>query len=86
MSFLLDADWTISFLNGRANAIRLIEKLADEGLALSIITWGEICEGLLSRPDPPRHITQFEQFTTFSSFYQSLLWSLSRLYEILCFS
>ena len=63
MSFLLDADWTISFLNGRANAIRLIEKLADEGLALSIITWGEICEGLLSRPDPPRHITQFEQFT-----------------------
>ena len=48
MTYLLDADWIISFLNGRANAIKLIGDLADQGLAMSIITWGEICEGVLA--------------------------------------
>jgi len=31
--YLLDADWVISFLNGRASAIALMERLADDGTA-----------------------------------------------------
>jgi tRNA(fMet)-specific endonuclease VapC len=63
MTYLLDADWTISFLNGRAAAVELLSRLADEGFALSVITWGEIYEGLLGGPDPERHIAQFDAFT-----------------------
>jgi predicted nucleic acid-binding protein len=63
MKYLLDADWVISFLNGRANAVELITTLADDGLAISIIAWGEIYEGLLGKPDPERHIAQLTAFT-----------------------
>jgi hypothetical protein len=41
MTYLLDADWVISFLNGRVEAVQLVKSLADEDLAISIITWGE---------------------------------------------
>lgn len=41
-------DWVISFLNGRDAARELISGLANEGIAVSIITCGEIHEGLLA--------------------------------------
>jgi len=63
MRYLLDADWVISFLNGRDNAIQLVRELADEGLAVSVITYGEIYEGLLARPHPTRHISQLREFS-----------------------
>jgi hypothetical protein len=40
----------IRFLNGKDDAIQFVRELADEGLAVSIITHGEIYEGLLRRP------------------------------------
>jgi predicted nucleic acid-binding protein len=51
MTYLLDADWIISYLNGRAQAVELVERLADEGLAVSTIVAGEIYEGLLTGPE-----------------------------------
>lgn len=51
MSHLLDADWIISYLNGRPEAVELVDKLADEGLAVSTIVVGEIYEGLLRAPE-----------------------------------
>lgn len=51
MSYLLDSDWIISFLNGRPDAVRLVDEIADEGIAISVISWGEVREGLLRRPD-----------------------------------
>lgn len=63
MNYLLDADWVISFLNGKPNAVELIGKLADEGIALSDITCGEVLEGLLTRPSAQRHVAEFQAFT-----------------------
>lgn len=63
MSYLLDADWIISFLNGRAEAVALVAQLADRGLAISIIACGEIYEGLLASSASRRHIARFEAFT-----------------------
>ncbi|MBI4320686.1 MAG: type II toxin-antitoxin system VapC family toxin [Chloroflexi bacterium] len=63
MSYLLDADWVISFLNGRPNAVQLVEKLANRGLAISIITWGEVYEGLIGLPSFARHMVAFEELT-----------------------
>jgi tRNA(fMet)-specific endonuclease VapC len=64
MSYLLDADWIISYLNGRTEAVELINRLADEGLAVSTIVAGEIYEGLLSGPDADRRTTLFQVFTS----------------------
>jgi predicted nucleic acid-binding protein len=62
MSYLLDADWIISYLNGRSQAIELIERLTDEGLAVSIIVVGEIYEGLLTGPRTEERRAFFELF------------------------
>ena len=60
MKYLLDADWVISFLNGKPNAVDLVRELADEGIALSIITCGEVYEGLLSTSSSADHLVRFE--------------------------
>jgi tRNA(fMet)-specific endonuclease VapC len=62
VTYLLDADWIISFLYGRAEAVDLVSSLADEGIAVSIIAYGEICEGLLGGPSPAERRVQLEAF------------------------
>lgn len=64
MGFLLDADWVISFLNGRPNAIELVTKLADDGIAIGAITYGEIVEGLLGVERSRDRLHEFEQLTS----------------------
>lgn len=63
MSSLLDTDWLISFLNGRKDAVTLVTRLADEGVAVSVISCGEVYEGLLHDPQAARRTAQFERFT-----------------------
>jgi tRNA(fMet)-specific endonuclease VapC len=62
MTYLLDADWIISYLNGRRQAVELIEQLADDELAVSIIVVGEIYEGLLIGPRSDERRASFELF------------------------
>src|SRR5258706_5227005 len=62
MAYQLDTDWIISFLNGRPDAVEVVRKLADEGISLSVISAGEVIEGLHRTPDPVRRIRQFEDF------------------------
>jgi predicted nucleic acid-binding protein len=46
MKYLVDSDWVIDYLAGRQQAITLLSSLAIEGLAISLITFGEIYEGI----------------------------------------
>lgn len=62
MSYLIDTDWMISFFNGRASTVQLMGTLADEGVALSIITYAEIYDGLLSRPGSAARLRQLDEF------------------------
>lgn len=62
MKYLLDADWVISFLNGKREAVELVAKLAEEGIALSVIGCGEIYEGLLTRSE--HDLAQFNALVT----------------------
>jgi tRNA(fMet)-specific endonuclease VapC len=62
MSYLLDTDWVISFLNGRADAIALVAQLAPDGSALIIVTCGEVYEGLLSVATPLQQPAAFDAF------------------------
>jgi tRNA(fMet)-specific endonuclease VapC len=43
--YLLDTDWVVDILNGQENAIETALELVPQGLAISIITYGELYEG-----------------------------------------
>ncbi len=62
MTYLLDADWIISFLNGRAEAVELVERLADQRIAVSVIAYGQIYEGLLSSSSADERRAQLDEF------------------------
>ncbi len=47
MPYLIDSDWVIDFLAQESEALQLIEQLAQEGIAISIITYMEVYQGVL---------------------------------------
>ena len=51
MTYLVDTDRVASFLNGRSAETRLLTTLAPRGLAISLITYGEIYEGIYGGRD-----------------------------------
>lgn len=46
MSYLLDSDWVVDWLRGRVPALSLVQELASDALAISVITYGEAFEGI----------------------------------------
>lgn len=47
MSYLVDSDWIVDWLKGKAPAVQLLQTLAStDTLALSTITYGEVFEGI----------------------------------------
>ncbi|MBI5287871.1 MAG: type II toxin-antitoxin system VapC family toxin [Chloroflexi bacterium] len=57
MPSLIDTDWTIDRLNGDGAAISLLNELANDGIAISIVTYMEAYQGVLrsERPDRAEH-------------------------------
>lgn len=43
--YLVDTDWLIQVLHGNADATQTLEDLAPQGLAISLITYGELYQG-----------------------------------------
>jgi tRNA(fMet)-specific endonuclease VapC len=62
MSYLVDTDWLIDALAGVPTAIEPLARLSDAGLAISIITLGELFEGAYRFPDPTAQLTRFREF------------------------
>lgn len=62
MSYLVDTDWVASALKGRTDAQTLLTTLALEGLAISLITYGEIYEGILYGAEREQHENGFLAF------------------------
>lgn len=50
--YLLDTDWMVDVLNGHEAATQTLMKLAPYGLALSLISYGELYEGAHFSRDP----------------------------------
>jgi len=46
VSYLGDTDWVADWLNGRPDAVQLMATLRQDGLAISLITYGEIYDGI----------------------------------------
>jgi predicted nucleic acid-binding protein len=60
--YLLDTDWIVDILNGQERAIQTVLDLAPTGLAVSIITYGELYEGAAFANDPEPAIAGLRSF------------------------
>jgi tRNA(fMet)-specific endonuclease VapC len=61
-SYLLDTDWIVDVLNGQEKAIHTVLELAPAGLAISIITYGELYEGAAFTDEPQPALTGLRSF------------------------
>ncbi len=64
MAYLVDADWVINALAGRSETIEVLQNAAVEGIAISLVTVGEIYEGAFGFPDRQVHIARFREFVS----------------------
>ena len=62
MKYLVDSDWIADYLKGRTQAVELLNALASEGLAISILSVGEIQEGIIYGVNRARHEAGFQDF------------------------
>lgn len=52
MKYLVDTDWIILHFRGNARVARRLEELSPEGIGLSVVSMGELYEGVYSASDP----------------------------------
>lgn len=62
MTYLVDSDWIIDALHGFPDALAALERNAEDGLATSIVTFGEVYDGACGYPNPDEHLASFRQF------------------------
>ncbi len=62
MSYLIDSDRVVDYLNGQADAVALLTDLTSDYAAISVITYGEVYEGIYYGRDPVRAERTFERF------------------------
>jgi tRNA(fMet)-specific endonuclease VapC len=60
--YLIDTDWIVDYLKGRESARQVLDSLVPDGIAISLITYGEIMEGIYFGRDPERHEAIFRSF------------------------
>ena len=53
MKYLVDTDWIILHFRGERRVARRIEDLTSEGIGLSVVSMGELYEGVYRASDPP---------------------------------
>lgn len=62
MRYLVDSDWLIDAVRGVPTAVDLLAGLRGEGLAVSIVSYGELFEGAVGAPDPAAELARFRRF------------------------
>src|SRR5215207_6438952 len=55
MNYLIDTDWIVDYLKGKQPTVQLLDSLAHSGIAISLISYGEIYEGIYFGRDRARH-------------------------------
>jgi predicted nucleic acid-binding protein len=60
--YLVDFDWLIDAAIGRPRAQRTLDRLSDEGLAVSIVAVAEVYEGAFGTPDPHATLAGLREF------------------------
>ena len=62
MSYLVDTDWVAEYLKGRQPATTILTSLRREELAISLITYGEVYEGIYRGRNREQHELVFIRF------------------------
>lgn len=62
MNHLVDTDWIIDALSGIQSALAPLEHHAVVGVAVSVITLGELYEGAYNFPNPDAHMENLRLF------------------------
>ena len=62
MPYLIDSDWVIDHLDDVPAAVALLDQLAADGIAISIITYMEVFQGRMRSPNPQEAQEKLEQF------------------------
>jgi predicted nucleic acid-binding protein len=62
MPYLIDTDWVIDALVGRARAVNTIRRLARQRLCVSLITLAEVYEVAFESPNPGAHLGNSQRF------------------------
>lgn len=62
MKYLIDSDLVVDWLNGHQPTIALVSPLLGDGIALSIVTYAEIFEGIYGGRDPRAEERAFRAF------------------------
>jgi predicted nucleic acid-binding protein len=60
--YLLDTDWIIDVLNDQQAAVDTLNALVADGLAVSILTYGELYQGAYYAYDPPAALSTLRTF------------------------
>lgn len=60
--YLVDTDWIIDVLHGQSAATQALLDLADQGLYVSVITYGELYQGAYYGRDPRRALRGIRTF------------------------
>jgi tRNA(fMet)-specific endonuclease VapC len=62
MNYLIDTDWVIDHLNQVERVTTRLHELAPEGLALSVVSLGELYEGVYYSQDPEASEASLQRF------------------------
>src|SRR5205807_8416968 len=62
MKYLVDSDYVADYLGARPHAMQLLSSFAKDDLAISLITYGEIYEGIHFGRDPQKTTDVFQRF------------------------
>ncbi|MBI4507282.1 MAG: type II toxin-antitoxin system VapC family toxin [Chloroflexi bacterium] len=60
--YLVDTDWIVDCLHGQEDATQTLLELAPQGLAVSIISYGELFEGAYYARDPQAALEGLQSF------------------------
>lgn len=64
VSYLIDTDWVIHYLNGHQGIVEQLESLEKEGLAISVISVAELYEGIYYSTDQEADEIALNDFLT----------------------
>lgn len=62
MPYLIDTDHVIDHLAEQPAVVTLLNRLTADGIAISIITYMEVYEGIVRDPDPEEARAKFDRF------------------------
>jgi tRNA(fMet)-specific endonuclease VapC len=62
MTYLVDTDYVADYLKGQRNVAAILEPLLLEGLAISVVTFAEVYEGIFYGYNRSQHESGFRNF------------------------